>query len=68
MTFRIMHNVTQLKFVILTINDTEQMISITALYHYAECSILFIVMLNVPMLSVILLNVIMLHVDKHIHI
>ncbi len=29
---------------------------ITTLYHYAECNILFIVMLNVIMLSVIMLS------------
>ncbi len=34
--------------------------SITTLCHYAECSVLFIVFLNVTILSVIKLNVIML--------
>jgi hypothetical protein len=36
--------------------------SITKLCHYAECCVLFIVMLNVIMLSVVMLNVIMLNV------
>jgi hypothetical protein len=34
--------------------------SITTLCHYAECSVLFIVLLNVTILSVVKLNVIML--------
>jgi hypothetical protein len=36
--------------------------SITMLCHYAECRILFIIMLNIIMLSVIMLSVIMLSV------
>ncbi len=38
-------------------------LSITMLYHCAECHILFIVMLDVVMLSINMLNVIMLSVD-----
>jgi hypothetical protein len=37
-------------------------LSITMLYHYAECGILVIVMLNVIVLNVILLSVIILSV------
>jgi len=36
--------------------------SITMLFHYADCLVLFIVMLSVIMLSVIMLSVIMLNV------
>ncbi len=37
-------------------------LSITKLYHYAECRILFVVMLNIIMLSVLTLIVVMLSV------
>jgi hypothetical protein len=37
-------------------------LSITRLFHYVECRILFTTMLNVIMLSVVMLNVIMLSV------
>jgi hypothetical protein len=40
------------------IHDTQhKCLSITTLYHYAECRVLFIVMLNVVMLNVIMLSV-----------
>ncbi len=37
-------------------------LSITALYQYAECPILFIVMLNVILTNVVMLSVIVLNV------
>jgi hypothetical protein len=37
-------------------------LSITMLCHYAECRVLFIIMLSVIMLSVVMLSVIMLSV------
>ncbi len=37
-------------------------LNITMLCHYAECRILFIVMLNVFMLSVIMLSIVMLRI------
>jgi hypothetical protein len=48
----------------LSINDTQHY-SIEcyyAGYHYAECRVSFIVMLNVIILSVVILNVVMLRV------
>jgi len=36
--------------------------SLTTLYHYAECHILFVVMVNVVMPSVIMLSVVMVNV------
>jgi hypothetical protein len=50
--------------VTLSINDTQhkQQLSITMLCLYAECCVLFNVMLNVIALSVVMLNVIMLSV------
>jgi hypothetical protein len=39
--------------------------SITVICHYAECSDIVIIMLNVIMLSVVMLNVIILSVVIH---
>jgi hypothetical protein len=38
------------------------MLSVAFFYYYAECCVLFIIMLNDIMLSVIMLNVVMLSV------
>jgi hypothetical protein len=54
----------QSEFMILSINGTQYKLHSAwqhcIEYHYAECRVLFIVLLNVVMLSVIMLNVILL--------
>ncbi len=44
------------------LHSVLDLFSITALYSYAECRVLFIAMLNVVMLNVVMLNVVMLNV------
>jgi hypothetical protein len=54
-TFCIMTLSIRCLFVTLSINDS---LSVTMLYQYAECCVLFSIMLNVIMLNVVMLNVV----------
>ncbi len=55
------HNATQNKRVIIC-NTQHERHSITMLCHYAECRVLFLIMLNVIRLGVDMVNVVMLSV------
>ncbi len=59
---RLSHGATTLSIMTLNIKITYLTLGITMLCHNVECSILFIVMLNIVILSGVILNVVMLSV------